>query len=102
MSVSAEKTKARQGASHQLQIKQLNRIEGQVRGVTRMIEEKRYCIDILTQIKAIKSSLGSIESKIINEHINHCVHEAVNSKNARQTSIVLDEIRQLIKSAKLS
>ena len=89
-------SKTKTGTSHEPQIKQLKRIEGQVRGLTKMIEEKRYCIDILTQIKAVRSSLASVENKILNEHLNHCVYRAIDSKNKKDGAIVLEEIRELL------
>ncbi|MCB0378647.1 MAG: metal-sensitive transcriptional regulator [Bdellovibrionales bacterium] len=90
------------GTSHTQQIKQLKRIEGQVRGVTKMIEDRRYCLDIITQIKAVRASLATIEKKIINQHLNHCVHEAVQSKNPKLTDEMLEEIKELIQSARFS
>ncbi|MGZ5985763.1 MAG: metal-sensitive transcriptional regulator, partial [Caulobacteraceae bacterium] len=49
----------------------LNRIEGQVRGITRMIEEGRYCIDVLTQINAARAALAKVESEMLKAHLNH-------------------------------
>ena len=89
------------GSSHESQLKRLKRIEGQVRGLSAMIEDRRYCIDILTQFKAVRSALGSIEKKIIEEHLNHCVHNAVESKNTKLTNQMLEEISGLLKSAGL-
>lgn len=57
----------------------LHRIEGQVRGIERMIEEDRYCIDILTQISAAQTALESVAFKILDEHVNHCVAGALAS-----------------------
>ena len=58
-------------------IKRLNRIEGQVRGVVRMLEEDRYCIDIVTQVSAIRAALARVEGEIIKEHVGHCVEHAI-------------------------
>jgi DNA-binding FrmR family transcriptional regulator len=63
-----------------------------------MIEDERYCIDIVTQIKAVRASLRSVEKKIINEHLDHCVIRAVNSKNATDANKVLEEVRELLNS----
>ena len=63
----------KQGTCHGDQLKSLNRIEGQVRGIAGMIEEQRYCVDILQQIKAVKSALGSVERKIIDSHLNDLI-----------------------------
>ena len=60
-------------------LKRLARIEGQVRGVARMIEDERYCIDILTQIQAIKAALKKVESAILKDHADHCVVMAMKS-----------------------
>ena len=56
--------------------KRLHRIEGQVRGVERMIEEDRYCIDVLTQIAAVKTALEQVAAKVLEDHVTHCVAEA--------------------------
>ena len=92
--------KTSQGASHLAQIRQLKRIEGQIRGILKMIEDERYCIDILTQIKAAKSSLTTIERNIIDQHMNHCIHTAIQSKNPQHANKMLDEIQQLLKSSR--
>jgi DNA-binding FrmR family transcriptional regulator len=57
--------------------KRLHRIEGQVRGIERMIEEDRYCIDVITQIAAVSTALESLAFKILDEHVNHCVAGAL-------------------------
>jgi DNA-binding FrmR family transcriptional regulator len=55
----------------------LSRIEGQVRGVARMVEEDRYCIDILTQLRAVKAALGRVETELLRGHLSHCVEGAI-------------------------
>ena len=68
-------------------IKRLKRIEGQVRGITRMLEEDRYCIDILHQMQAVKAALARAESEILKDHASHCVEDAIafgNSDEQRQ------------------
>jgi CsoR family transcriptional regulator, copper-sensing transcriptional repressor len=57
--------------------KRLRRIEGQVRGIARMIEEDKYCIDVLTQVSAVSSALRSVALNLLDEHLNHCVTRAV-------------------------
>jgi CsoR family transcriptional regulator, copper-sensing transcriptional repressor len=57
--------------------KRLRRIEGQVRGIARMIDEDKYCIDILTQISAVNSALQSVALGLLDEHLGHCVSNAV-------------------------
>ena len=60
-------------------VRRLHRIEGQVRGVERMIEDERYCIDVLTQIGAITTALESLAFQVLDEHVNHCVAGALQS-----------------------
>jgi DNA-binding FrmR family transcriptional regulator len=60
-------------------VKRLHRIEGQVRGIERMIEDDRYCIDVLTQISAATTALESLAFRILDEHVNHCVADALAS-----------------------
>ena len=60
-------------------VKRLHRIEGQVRGIERMVEEDRYCIDILTQVSAVTTALESLAFKILDDHVNHCVAGALAS-----------------------
>ena len=62
-------------------IRRLNRIEGQVRGIGRMIEEERYCIDILQQMQAIKSALAKVEDAILKDHAATCIETAITSGN---------------------
>jgi CsoR family transcriptional regulator, copper-sensing transcriptional repressor len=58
-------------------VKRLHRIEGQVRGIERMIEEERYCIDILTQVSAVTTALESLAFRILDDHVKHCVASAL-------------------------
>ena len=58
-------------------ITRLHRIEGQVRGIERMVDEERYCVDVLTQIAAVTTALESLAFKILDEHVNHCVAGAL-------------------------
>ena len=59
--------------------KRLARIEGQVRGISKMVEEDRYCIDILTQVGAVETALEAVGMKVLEEHVNHCVAGALAS-----------------------
>ena len=67
--------------SHNKQIASLKRVEGQIRGIISMVNEEKYCVDILYQIKAAKSALVSIESKILENHIESCVKNSLKNKN---------------------
>ena len=60
-------------------VKRLHRIEGQVRGIERMVEGDRYCIDILTQISAVNTALESLAYKVLEDHVDHCVADALSS-----------------------
>jgi len=63
-------------------VKRLHRIEGQVRGVEKMVEDDRYCIDILTQIAAVNTALESLAYKLLDDHVRHCVAGALASGDA--------------------
>ena len=82
--------------SHKNQINNLKRIEGQLRGVQRMIEEGDYCIDILTQIKAIKNSIVSVEGKILKSHLRQCVKDSLNGDDTFDDKV--DEIVRILKN----
>lgn len=60
-------------------VSRLNRIEGQVRGLARMVEDDRYCIDIVTQIAAVRAALRRVEEEILRDHVAHCVEHAIAS-----------------------
>jgi DNA-binding FrmR family transcriptional regulator len=60
-------------------LKRLSRIEGQVRGLARMVEEQRYCIDVVTQIGAVRAALRRVEEEVLRDHVAHCVEHAITS-----------------------
>lgn len=60
-------------------LKRLGRIEGQVRGLARMVEADRYCIDIVTQISAVRAALRRVEEEVLRDHVGHCVEHAIAS-----------------------
>ena len=60
-------------------LKRLNRIEGQVRGIARMVEDQRYCIDIVTQVSAVRAALQKVEQEVLRDHVAHCVEHAIAS-----------------------
>ncbi|MCW2835505.1 MAG: regulated in copper repressor [Nocardioides sp.] len=82
-------------------LKRLKRIEGQVRGIARMVDEEQYCIDILTQVSAVTKALQSLSLGLLDEHMEHCVVEAVRAGGDEQ-EIKLKEasaaIARLVKS----
>jgi len=82
--------------SHEDNLVALRRIEGQVRGVQRMIAERKYCIDILNQIYAVKGALGRVEEKILEKHFRNCVTEAVTESSKEEKQQKMEEIFRLI------
>ena len=64
----------------------LHRVEGQVRGIERMVEDDRYCVDILTQVAAVRTALESIAYEILSDHVNHCVSDALASGDAERAT----------------
>ena len=73
-------------------VKRLNRIAGQVQGISRMVAEDRYCIDILTQMQAVKSALARAEAEILRDHAAHCVRDAITAGDATETQAKVDEL----------
>ena len=90
------------GADHKAQLTRVNKIEGQVRGVKKMIEEEKYCVDILTQIKAARSALKSLELSVLEGHLNHCLMSAVESNSKKDALEKVDEILDLLKKTSKS
>jgi DNA-binding FrmR family transcriptional regulator len=80
-------------------INRLNRIEGQVRGVARMVEEDRYCIDILTQLQAIRAAIRRVESEVLKEHVDHCVTHAMMSGDEKDRREKAEELIALLDRA---
>jgi DNA-binding FrmR family transcriptional regulator len=68
-----------QSASKASCLKRLHRIEGQVRGIARMVEDDRYCIDVVTQVSAVRAALRRVEDEILRDHVGHCVEHAIAS-----------------------
>ena len=69
---------------HIRNIHRINRIMGQLKGVEKMIVEKKYCMDILQQTRAVSSAIKSLENNILNKHIDHCLTDAIKKKQQRQ------------------
>lgn len=82
---------------HKENIAALKRIEGQVRGVQRMIEERKYCVDILFQIHAVISALARVEDSVLEKHLQGCVTDAVKGRSESEKQRKLQEIMMLIK-----
>ena len=83
-------------------VKRLRRIEGQVRGIEKMVDDDRYCIDIITQISAVSTALESVAFKILDEHVNHCVAGALASGDeevaAEKSRELLDAVRRFART----
>ncbi|MBU2590698.1 MAG: metal-sensitive transcriptional regulator [Nitrospinota bacterium] len=75
----------------------LKRIEGQIRGIQKMIEEERYCVDILTQISSVAGALTRVQDKILGEHLNACVSNTLKDSSKAERQIKIDEVITLIK-----
>ena len=75
-------------------LKRLNRIEGQARGIAKMVEEDRYCVDVLTQISAIQSALDALAIQLLENHTNGCVRAAIKSGNGEAA---VDELMAVVK-----
>jgi DNA-binding FrmR family transcriptional regulator len=86
-----------------LLVKRLHRIEGQVRGIEKMVEEDRYCIDILTQIAAVKTALEQVGALLLEGHVNHCVRDAIASGDegdaAEKTTELLEAVQRFVKTS---
>jgi CsoR family transcriptional regulator, copper-sensing transcriptional repressor len=83
-------------------IRRLHRIEGQVRGIERMVEEDRYCIDILTQIAAVETALEQVGAKLLEDHVTHCVAAALASGDEHaaneKTAEMLEAVQRFVKT----
>lgn len=87
-------------ARREAKVRRLNRIAGQVAGLARMVAEDRYCIDILTQVQAVKAALARAEAEILRDHAALCVREAIGAGDAQATQTKLDELVGLFDRAR--
>ncbi len=85
-----------QPATHEGQIEFLKKIEGQIRGIQRMIQDRRYCVDILTQVHSIIGALYRVENEIFRKHTQNCVAGALKGKSEIEKQKKIDEIIELI------
>ena len=74
----------------------LRRVEGQVRGVARMVEENRYCIDVLTQLQAIRAALSRVETEMLKDHLGHCIEGAIVSGDLAEQRKKASELIELL------
>ena len=77
-------------------ISRLNRIEGQVRGISKMVAEGRYCIDILTQLQAVRAALSKVETNILQDHLGKCVEGAISGGDPDDQRAKVKELIQLL------
>jgi CsoR family transcriptional regulator, copper-sensing transcriptional repressor len=77
-------------------VKRLHRIEGQVRGIERMVEDDRYCIDILTQVAAVNTALESLAFKVLDDHVSHCVSDALSSGDPKEATAKSKELMEAV------
>jgi DNA-binding FrmR family transcriptional regulator len=83
--------------THEAELVRLRRIEGQIRGVQKMIEEKRYCVDILTQLTSIVGAIKSVEENILERHLKGCVHQSFTKGSKDDKARKIDEVVDVLK-----
>lgn len=76
--------------------KRLTRVEGQVRGIAKMIDEDRYCIDVVTQLAAVRAALRRVEEEILQDHVSHCVEEAIASGDKKAQRSKIAELMEVL------
>jgi DNA-binding FrmR family transcriptional regulator len=81
-------------------LNRLSRVEGQVRGVARMVEDERYCIDILNQVAAIKAALAKVEGRLLQSHLEHCIEDAIIAGDKKEQRKKAAELVELLERAK--
>lgn len=77
-------------------LKRLSRIEGQVRGLAKMVEDDRYCIDVVTQISAVRAALRRLEEEVLKDHVAHCVEHAIASGNSAEQRRKVAELMDVL------
>jgi DNA-binding FrmR family transcriptional regulator len=77
-------------------VKRLNRIEGQVRGLLRMIEQDRYCIDVITQVSAVRAALKRVEEEVLKDHVAHCVEHAIVAGDGNEQRAKIGELMRTL------
>lgn len=77
-------------------LKRLNRIEGQVRGLLRMVEQDRYCIDVITQVSAVRAALKRVEEEVLRDHVAHCVEHAISAGDRDEQRRKISELMRTL------
>jgi DNA-binding FrmR family transcriptional regulator len=83
--------------THEAELVRLRRIEGQIKGVQKMIKEKRYCVDILTQLTSIVGAIKSVEENILERHLKGCVHQSFSKGSKEDKAQKIDEVVGVLK-----
>ena len=81
---------------HPKLVARLSRIEGQVRGVSKMVAEGRYCIDVLTQLRAVRAALAKVETTMLKDHLGHCIEGAITSGDVADQRAKASELIELL------
>ena len=97
MNECCNKLKHRSEAEKKGLLNRLSRIEGQLRGIKNMIDDDKYCIDILTQISAVRAALGSLGEKLLEDHINTCVVSGIKNGDEQIISELTESIKKIMK-----
>ena len=80
-------------------LNRLSRIEGQVRGIARMVEDDRYCVDLLTQLRAVRAALHRVETEVLRDHLDHCVMGAMTGDDPEDRKAKAGELSELLARA---
>jgi len=88
---------AEKKTTHSEEVVRLNRIEGQIRGIKNMIQDERYCIDILTQLSSIVGAIKSVEKNILERHLKGCVKMTFNKENTEERAKKIDEVIEVLR-----
>ena len=92
----------KQSTTHEEQLQFLRKIEGQIGGIQKMIQEKRYCVDILTQIRSIIGALYRVENEIFRKHLDGCVVQALKGKSEAEKQKKIEDVMELIEKFRKS
>ena len=82
--------------NHESQLARLNKIEGQLKGVRKMIEERRYCVDIISQIKAVTGALEQVQMGVLEKHVHHCVRESMEAGDGGELETKVEELVRVL------
>ena len=81
-------------------LNRLSRIEGQVRGISKMVDEGRYCIDVLTQVQAVRAALAKVETTMLRDHLGHCIESAISGGDINDQRAKAAELIQLLERSR--